>query len=89
MGCIYFETVLNDFVSKQVVMQNIFPFLYKALCNIMAEGFHFMPLGLVRLRTMVYLGATLTPVSMHVGEADVSLRDVTIAQKGNGARECG
>ena len=24
MGCIYFEIVLNDFVTKLVVMQNIF-----------------------------------------------------------------
>ena len=29
MGCIYFETVLNDFVSKLVVTQNIFSFLFK------------------------------------------------------------
>ena len=38
---------------------------------------------------MGYLGATLTQVFMRAGEADVSLRDVTIAQMGNGARECG
>ena len=31
MGCIYFETVLNDFVSKLVVMKNIFPILSKVL----------------------------------------------------------
>ena len=24
MGCIYLETILNDFVSKFVVMQNVF-----------------------------------------------------------------
>ena len=41
------------------------------MCNIMAKGFHFMPLGLVRLRTF-RLSAW-----------------VTIAQMGNGARECG
>ena len=33
MGCIYFKTVLTDFVSKQVVMQNIFPLLFKALLS--------------------------------------------------------
>ena len=31
MGRMYFEKVLNDFVSKYVVTQNIFPFLSKAL----------------------------------------------------------
>ena len=38
---------------------------------------------------MGYLGATLTQVFTRAGGADVSLRDVTIAQMGNGARECG
>ena len=38
---------------------------------------------------MGYLGATLTQVLTRVGGADVSIRDVTIAQMGNGARECG
>ena len=40
---------------------------------------------------MGYLGATLTQVFTHarVGGADVSHRDVTIAQMGNGATECG
>ena len=33
MGCIYFETLLHDFVSKYVVAQNIFPFLNKALIS--------------------------------------------------------
>ena len=58
----------------------------------MAEGFRFIPLGLVRLRTfrlMGYLGATLTQVFTRAGGPDVSLRDVIIAQMGNGARECG
>ena len=55
----------------------------------MAEGFRFMPLGLVMLRTcMGYLGATITQVFVPARGADVSLRDVTIAQRGNGAREC-
>ena len=31
MGCIYFETVLNDFVFKWVVTQNIFPLSFNAL----------------------------------------------------------
>ena len=31
MGCIYFKTTVNDFVSKLVVMQNIFPLLSKGL----------------------------------------------------------
>ena len=38
---------------------------------------------------MGYLGATLTQVFTRVGGTDVSLRDVTIAQMGNGAAECG
>ena len=37
---------------------------------------------------MGYLGTTLTQVFTRAGEADVSLRDVTIAQIGNWAREC-
>ena len=37
---------------------------------------------------MGYLDATLTQVFTRLREADVSLRDVTIAQMGNGAREC-
>ena len=37
---------------------------------------------------MGYLGATLTQVFTRARGADVSLRDVTIAQMGNGAREC-
>ena len=53
-----------------------------------------MPLGLVRLENlsaqcMGYLGATLTQVFTRAGGADVSLRDVTMAQMGNGATECG
>ena len=31
MGCIYFETVLNDFISKEVVMQNIFSSLVQGI----------------------------------------------------------
>ena len=31
MGCSYFEIVLNDFVSKVVETQNVFPFLSKVL----------------------------------------------------------
>ena len=38
---------------------------------------------------MGYLGTTLTQVFTRAGGADVSLRDVTIAQMENGARECG
>ena len=38
---------------------------------------------------MGYLGATLTQVFTLEGGAGVSLRDVTIGQMGNGARECG
>ena len=37
---------------------------------------------------MGYLGATLTQVFTRAGGTDVSLRDVTIAQMGNGATEC-
>ena len=31
MDCIYFETVLNDFASKLVVMQNIFSSLVQGI----------------------------------------------------------
>ena len=37
---------------------------------------------------MGYLGATLTQVFTRAWGADVSLRDVTIAQMGNGASKC-
>ena len=52
-----------------------------------------MPLGLVRLRTF-RLSAWLLRCNINAGVharthgADVSLRDVTIAQIGNGDREC-
>ena len=38
---------------------------------------------------MGYLGATLTQVFAHVGGANMSLRDVTIAQTGNGLESAG
>ena len=38
---------------------------------------------------MGYLGATLAHVFMRAGGADVSPRDVTIAQMGNGVTEYG
>ena len=38
---------------------------------------------------MGYLGATLTQVFTSAGGADMSLRDITIAQMGNGTREYG
>ena len=82
-------------VRKQITTHKMHPAqsanALEYICNIMAEGFCFMPLGLVRLRTfqcMGYLGATFTQVFTRAGGADVSLRDVTIAQMGNGAREC-
>ena len=37
---------------------------------------------------MGYLGITLTQVFTRAGGADVSLRDITIAQRGNGASKC-
>ena len=59
------------------------------LCNIMAEGFRFMPLAEnLSAQCMGYLGATLTQVFMRAHGADVSLRDVTLAQMGNGASKC-
>ena len=59
----------------------------------MAEGFHFMPLGLVRLRTFCLSALVIwcninTGVHARTDGADVSLRDVTIAQMGNGASKC-
>ena len=57
----------------------------------MAEGFRFMHLGYAEnlsAQCMGYLGATLTQVFTRMRGADVSLRDVTIAQMGNGDREC-
>ena len=60
------------------------------MCNIMAEGFRFMPFGLVRPRTFrLSAWVTLTQVFTCAGGTDVSLRDFTIAQMGNGATECG
>ena len=38
---------------------------------------------------MGYLGATLTQVFTRMRGADVSLRDITKAQMGNGVTECG
>ena len=52
--------------SYNCLLMNILSYLK---CNIMAEGFRLMPLGLVRLRTfrpMGYLGATLTQVFTRV-----------------------
>ena len=40
MGCIYFERVKNDFVSKWIVTQNIFPFLSKALLSKINNCYH-------------------------------------------------
>ena len=62
----------------------IFSWLYYS-CNIMAEGFRFMPLGLVRWEPFGpvrgLLGCNInTGVHAHVRKADVSLRDVTIAR---------
>ena len=56
-------------------------------CNLIVDGFQFMPLGIVRLRafrisTWVMLGATLKHVFTFARRADVSLRDVTIARDG-------
>ena len=31
MCCIYFETVFNDFISKEVAMQNIFCFFVQGI----------------------------------------------------------
>ena len=61
----------------------------------MAEGFRFMPLGLVRLRSFRLSAMGLlrcninTGVRACTGEANVSLRDVTIAQMESGVTECG
>ena len=59
-------------------------------CNIMAEGFRFMPLGLVRLRTLHGLLRCNINTGVHACThgADVSLRDHTIVQMGNGVTEC-
>ena len=60
----------------------------------MTEGFRFHAFGFslaeyLSAQCMGYLGATFTQVFTRTGGADVSLRDVTIAQMENGARECG
>ena len=56
----------------------------------MAEGFRFMPENLMAENLSAqctgYLGATLKQVFTRAGGTDVLLRDVTIAQVGNGAR---
>ena len=51
----------------------------------MAEGFYAFGLSWAG----GYLGATWTQVFMRAGGRDMSLRDITIAQMGNGATECG
>ena len=53
----------------------------------MAEGFRFHAFGFSKAENlsaqcMGYLGATFTQVFTRVHEADVSLRDVTIARDG-------
>ena len=53
----------------------------------MTEGFRLAEN--LSAQCMGYLGTTLTQVFTRTGGADMSLRDVTIAQMGNGARECG
>ena len=58
----------------------------------MAEGFRFMPLGLVRRRTFRQVHGLLrcninTIIHAHARRAEVSLRDVTIAQMGNGGQQ--
>ena len=60
----------------------------------MAEGFRFIYLAFgfskaenLSVQCMGYLGATLTKVFTRLRGADVSLKDVTIAQMGNGVRE--
>ena len=58
-------------------------------CNIMAEGFRFMLLGLVRLRTFRVRCKLDAGVNACACRADVSLRDVTIArdeEQGDGVR---
>ena len=59
--------------------------------NIIAEGFRFLAFGFslaenLSAQYMGYLGATLTQVFTleRASRANVSLRDVTIAQLGNG-----
>ena len=56
----------------------------------MAEGFRFMPLGLGREPFGLVHGLLRCNINagVHACRADVSLRNVTIAQMGNGAREC-
>ena len=67
-------------------MDLIVPLLFFYKCNIMAEGFRFMPLGLVSWEPF---GSAHRSVKCKLEHrcwracgADVSLRDVTIAQMG-------
>ena len=62
-------------------------------CNVMAKGFRFMPLGLVRLRTFQLSTWVRCKLDAGVnagarGRTKVSLRDVTIArdETGDGVR---
>ena len=71
-------------MPSQCVCWHSFEFgRYCYQCNIMAEGFRFMPLGLVRLRTFRF-SAWVTEVqherrcSRACGWVDVSFRDVKI-----------
>ena len=43
--------VYTDIYMHIFVFIYIYIYIYKYECNIMAKGFRFMPLGLVRLRT--------------------------------------
>ena len=56
------------------------------MSNIMAFGFSLT--DNLSAQHMGYLGATLAQVFTRERRADVSLRDVTIAQMGNGVTEC-
>ena len=86
------DCIFLPFVLESPILFSYFT--YSAVCNIMAEAFRFMPLGLIRLRTF-WLSTwgsqvqTWAQVFMRVRDgADVTLRDVTIAQMGNWDREC-
>ena len=88
------ETTQSNFYLSLLPFSTFPPFNPTfSTCNIMAEGFRFMPLGFswaenLSAQCMGYLGTILTQVFTGAREADVSLRDVTMAQMGNGASKC-
>ena len=57
--------------------------------SISCDANHYTKAENLSAQCMGYLGATLTQVFTRVRRANVSLRDFTVVQMGNGATQCG